>query len=92
MNRVLSTKQLAIFESSKMRPIKYLINGHFRCTFLWVLHSIVGYSVIVKGIKLHVDTKPKQTCSEHETKRTKLRWTSIYRMFGSQSFQGLKNE
>ena len=53
---------------------------------------MVGYSVIVRGIKLHVKTKPKQTCPEHETKRIKLRWTSIYRMFGSQSFQGLKNE
>ena len=53
---------------------------------------MVGYSVIVRGIKLHVKTKPKQTCPEHETKRIKLRWTSIYRMFGLQSFLGLKNE
>ena len=60
MNNVLSTNQLAIFESSKMRPIKHLINGHLRCTFKWVLNSTVGYSVVVMGIKLYVKTKQKK--------------------------------
>ena len=92
MNKVLSTNQLAIFESSNMKPIKHLIDGHLRCTFQWVLHSIVGYSVIVRNIKLHVKTKQKKTFSENETKRTKLRWPSIHKMFGSHNFQGLKNE
>ena len=69
MNKTLWTNQLVFFESSKMRPIKYFANGHLRCTFWWVIYSIVGCSIFVKGIKLHVKSKQKKTCSEYETKR-----------------------
>ena len=47
--------------------------------------QIVGYSAIVRGMKLHVKTKQKK----------KLLWAwdkKMYKMFGSHNFEGLKNE
>ena len=54
-------------------------------------YSVEGCSAIVSVIKLHVKVKEKN-CSEHETKRPNMRWTSIYKVFGSHNFQGLKND